>query len=393
MEQAWRWFGPGRDPISLAQVREAGATGIVSALHQIPGGTAWTLDAVNERKATIEAAGLRWSVVESIPVTNAIKSRSAEWRHDVDAWKDSLRALGRAGVTTVCYNFMPIVDWTRTDLAWPMPSGLALRFDIVDFAAYDIFALRRDGAEGDYGPGVVAAARKRFEAMPEARRAELEKIILAGLPGSDFAYDRPKFLDLLKQFAGMGPEELFQSLTEFLNEVVPVAEEMGIRLGIHADDPPFPLFGLPRIVSTAEDVAALLDAYDSPANGLTFCVGYYGSRADNDITGMVKAFAPRIHFMHLRNVTVEAPGIFHEAEHLEGGSDMVAIVAAVMAEEKRRKAEGRADARIPMRPDHGHLLCADPMRNTNPGYSYVGRLKGLAELRGIMRAVEALGAV
>jgi mannonate dehydratase len=390
MEQTWRWFGPGRDPISLAQVREAGATGIVSALHQIPGGTAWTLDAVNERKALIEAAGLRWSVVESIPVTNAIKSRSAEWRHDVDAWKDSLRALGRAGVTTVCYNFMPIVDWTRTDLAWPMPSGLALRFDIVDFAAYDIFALRRDGAEGDYEPGVAAAARKRFEAMPEARRAELEKIILAGLPGSDFAYDRPKFLDLLKQFAGMGQEELFQSLGEFLNEVVPVAEEMGIRLGIHADDPPFPLFGLPRIVSTAEDVAALLDAYDTPANGLTFCVGSYGSRADNDITGMVKAFAPRIHFMHLRNVTVEAPGIFHEAEHLEGGSDMVAIVAAVMGEEKRRAAEGRADAQIPMRPDHGHLLSADPMRNTNPGYSYVGRLKGLAELRGIMRAVEAL---
>jgi mannonate dehydratase len=392
MEQAWRWFGPERDPISLAQVREAGATGIVTALHQIPGGTAWTPDAVNERKAIIAAAGLTWSVVESIPVTNAIKARSAEWRHDVDAWKDSLRALGRAGITTVCYNFMPIVDWTRTDLAWPMPSGLALRFDIVDFAAYDLFALAREDAEGDYEPGIVRAAKRRFEAMPEARRAELEKIILAGLPGSDFAYDRAKFLDLLKQFAGMGPAELFQSIGEFLNEVVPVAEEMGIRLCIHPDDPPFPLFGLPRVVSTAEDAAALLDAYDSPANGLTFCVGSYGSRADNDLVAMVKAFAPRIHFMHLRNVTIEAPGIFHEAEHLGGGSDMVAIVRAVMAEEKRRAAEGRADAVIPMRPDHGHLLSADPMRNTNPGYSYVGRLKGLAELRGVMRAVAALDA-
>lgn len=392
MEQAWRWFGPGRDPISLAQGREAGATGIVTALHQIPGGTPWTLDAVNERKALVEAAGLAWSVVESIPVTNAIKSRSPEWRRDVDAWKDSLRALGRAGVRTVCYNFMPIVDWTRTDLAWPLPSGLALRFDMVDFAAYDIFVLARKNAEGDYAADVAAAAKKRFEAMPEARRTELEKIILAGLPGSDFAYDRAKFLDLMKQYAGMGPEELFQSIGEFLNEVVPVAEEMGMRLGIHPDDPPFPLFGLPRIISTAEDVAAFLDAYDSPANGLTFCVGSYGSRADNDLVAMIEAFAPRIHFMHLRNVAIEAPGIFHEAEHLEGGSDMVAIVRAVMAEEKRRAGEGREDAQIPMRPDHGHLLSADPMRNTNPGYSYIGRLKGLAEMRGVMRTVAALGA-
>mgnify|MGYP001056596172 CR=1 FL=1 len=392
MEQTWRWFGPGRDPISLEQVREAGATGIVSALHQIPGGTPWTPEAVNERKAMIEAAGLRWSVVESIPVTNGIKSRSADWRKDVEAWKDSLRALGKAGIRTVCYNIMPIVDWTRTELAWQMPSGLALRFDIVDFAAYDVFALKRAKAEGDYPPDVIAAARERFATISEARKAELEKIILAGLPGSDFAYDRAKFLDLLKQYAGMGPEDLFQSLTEFLDEIVPVAEEFDINLGIHADDPPFPLFGLPRIVSTAEDVAALLDARDSRSNGLTFCVGSYGSRADNDLVAMIRAFAPRLHFMHLRNVTIEAPGIFHEDEHLQGGGDMVAIVAAVMAEEKRRAAEGRADAQIPMRPDHGHLLSADPMRNTNPGYSYVGRLKGLAELRGVMRAVEALGA-
>ncbi len=390
MEQAWRWFGPGRDPISLAQVREAGATGIVAALHQIPAGTAWTEEAVNERKRLIEAAGLRWSVVESIPMTNAIKAQTADWRKDVDAWKASLRALGKAGVTTVCYNFMPIVDWTRTDLAWPLPSGLALRFDIVDFAAYDIFVLRRQRAEGDYAPETVAAAKQRFEKMPAARQEELEKIILAGLPGSDFAYDRTKFLDLLKQYGSMGPPELLQSLTEFLNEVVPVAEEAGIRLAIHPDDPPFPLFGLPRIVSTEENVAALLDAYDSPANGLTFCVGSYGSRADNDLVDMIGAFAPRIHFMHLRNVAIEGPGIFYEAEHLDGGSDMVAIVAAVIAEEKRRAATGRADAQIPMRPDHGHLLSADPMRNTNPGYSYVGRLKGLAELRGVMRAVETL---
>jgi mannonate dehydratase len=383
MEQAWRWFGP-KDPIGLAHVREAGATGIVSALHQIPGGTAWDDAAIAERKALIEAEGLAWSVVESIP---AIKAQTAEWRHDVDAWKATVRALGRAGIATVCYNFMPIVDWTRTDLAYPLRSGLALRFDLIDFAAYDIFVLKRDHAGDDYDPGTAAAAEARFKTMPEARQIELERIILAGLPGSDFAYDRAKFIDLMRQYGDMGPGELFQSLSEFLNEVMPVAEEAGIRLAIHPDDPPIPLFGLPRIVSTAADVAALLDAYDSRSNGLTFCVGSYGSRADNDIVEMIRAFAPRINFMHLRNVSREAPGVFHEAEHLDGDSDMVAIVAAVLSEEKRRVAEGRKDAEIPMRPDHGHLLAADPVRNANPGYSYLGRLKGLAELRGVMRAV------
>ena len=391
MEQAWRWFGP-KDPISLRNVLETGAGGIVTALHQIPGGTAWSADAVSQRKADIEAAGLRWSVVESIPVTNAIKARTADWRKDVDAWKDSLRALGRAGIDTVCYNYMPIVDWTRTDLAWPLKSGLALRFDIVDLAAYDVFALKRHNAEADYSAVTLADAKARFAMMPAARQAELERIVLAGLPGSDFAYDREKFLDLLKQYGGMGPAELMQSLTEFLNEVVPVAEEVGIRLAIHPDDPPIPLFGLPRIVSTAANAAAVLDAYDSRANGLTFCVGSYGSRADNDIVAMVGAFAPRINFIHLRNVTIEAPGVFFEAEHLDGGSDMVAIIRAVRKEEARRQEEGRADANIPMRPDHGHLLAADPMRNTNPGYSYLGRLKGLAELRGVIRAVDALAA-
>jgi mannonate dehydratase len=389
LEQTWRWFGP-KDPISLAHVREASATGIVTALHQIPGGTAWDDAAIAKRKGLIEAEGLRWSVVESIPVTNAIKARGAAWRHDVDAWKDTLRALGRAGIDMVCYNFMPIVDWTRTDLAWPMRSGLALRFDIVDFAAFDVFILQRAGADDDYDVDILAAAQNRFAAMDDARRAEIERIILAGLPGSDFAYDRAAFIDLLRQFAGIGPEELQQSLFEFLNEVVPVAEEAGIRLGIHPDDPPFPLFGLPRIVSTATDAAALLDAYDSRSNGLTFCVGSYGSRSDNDLVAMIEAFGPRINFLHLRNVTIEAPQVFHEAEHLGGGSDMVRIVAAVRAEEKRRAMEERPDAVIPMRPDHGHLLAADPVRNANPGYSYVGRLKGLAEIRGVARAVDEL---
>jgi mannonate dehydratase len=391
MEETWRWFGP-KDPIPLAHIREAGATGIVTALHHIPGGTAWDDAAIAARKKMIETEGLRWSVVESIPVTNAIKARTADWRKHVEAWKESLRALGRAGIDTVCYNFMPIVDWTRTDLAWPMRSGLALRFDIADFAAFDVFILQRPGADDDYDVDLLAEAQNRYAAMPDERRAELERIVLAGLPGSDFAYDRAGFLDLLRHYAGIGPEELRQSLIEFLNEVVPVAEEAGIRLGIHPDDPPFPLLGLPRIVSTAADAAALLDAYDSRANGLTFCVGSYGARADNDVAGMVEAFGPRINFLHLRNVTIEAPQVFHEAEHLGGGSDMVRIVAAVRAEEKRRVAEGRPDQNIPMRPDHGHLLAADPVRNANPGYSYLGRLKGLAELRGVIRAVDALRA-
>lgn len=389
MEKTWRWFGP-KDPIPLAHVREAGATGIVTALHQIPGGTAWDDAAIAERKGLIEAAGLRWSVVESIPVTNAIKARTDEWRHDVDAWKDTLRALGRAGIDTVCYNFMPIVDWTRTDLAWPLTSGLALRFDIVDFAAYDVFVLQRDGAGGDYEAATLADAEARFATMPDARKEELERIILAGLPGSDFAYDRAKFLDLLKVYDRMGRDELLQSLTEFLEEVVPVAEENGIRLGIHPDDPPFPLFGLPRIVSTESDIGTLLDAYDSPSNGLTFCVGSYGSRADNDLNEMIRAFAPRINFLHFRNVTIDAPGVFYEDEHLAGRADMVSLSAAILDEEDRRREEGRTDTAIPMRPDHGHLLAGDPVRNANPGYSYVGRLKGLAELAGIIHTLTAI---
>jgi len=390
MEQTWRWFGPA-DPIALKHVAEAGASGIVSALHQIPGGTAWGDAAIAERRAIIEAAGLRWSVVESIPVTNAIKSRSGNWRGDIDAWKATLAGLGRAGVATVCYNFMPIVDWTRTDLAFPVPGrGLALRFDIVDFVAYDVFVLARPNAGDDYPAPAVKAAEPRAAAMSDARKEELERIVLAGLPGSDFAYDRAEFLPLMKQYAGMSADDLRANLVAFLNEVAPVAEESGVRLAIHPDDPPMPLFGLPRIVSTAADAEALLGAVPSPANGLTFCTGSYGARADNDLVAMIHAFAPRIHFLHLRNVTIEAPGAFHEAEHLAGDSDMVAIVAAIVAEERRRRSEGRVDHRIPMRPDHGHLLAADPVRNANPGYSYLGRLKGLAEIRGVERAVAAL---
>ena len=389
VEQTWRWFGP-QDPVELSHARQAGATGIVSALHHIPADQPWTDDEVAKRKAIIAEAGLSWSVVESIPVHDAIKTNSADRRRYVDAWIASLRAVARAGVKTICYNFMPVVDWTRTDLMFPVPlGGYALRFDIIDFAAYDVFILERPNAEGSYEPEVLAAARQRFAALTPSERDALEGNVIAGLPGADFHHDRAGMRRLLAAYDGITPDDLRAHLISFLAEVVPVAEEEGARLCIHPDDPPFSLFGLPRVVSTAADARAILEGVDSNANGLTFCVGSYGAREDNDLVAMVDEFAPRIHFAHLRNVRREAPKTFHEAEHLGGSSDMVGVVASLMKEERRRRAEGRADADIPMRPDHGHLLIDDVRKRTNPGYSCIGRLKGLAELRGVMAAIDA----
>jgi mannonate dehydratase len=387
MEQTWRWFGPD-DPVLLEHAKQAGATGIVTALHHVSG--AWSETEVLKRRKLIEDAGLRWSVVESIPVDNAIKTRSNGFQHSIDDWIASLRACARAGVTTICYNFMPVVDWTRTNLMWLLPTGgYALRFDMVDFAVYDLFVLERPAAREAYSPELAAAAEQRFRAMGAEEKDQLERNIIAGLPGADFSYDRAAFRRLLATYEGIGPAELRAHLVAFLREVVPVAEEEGTRLGIHPDDPPFSLFGLPRIVSTADDIRALLEAVDAPANGLTFCVGSYGARPDNNIPEMVREFASRIHFAHLRNVTREPDGSFYEAEHLDGDSDMIAIVAALMGEEVRRRAEGREDWEIPMRPDHGHLLLDDIGKRVNPGYSCIGRLKGLAELRGVMRALAA----
>jgi mannonate dehydratase len=389
MKETWRWFGP-QDPISLAQVKQAGATGIVSALHHIYRGEAWPLAEVLKRKEEIEAAGLVWSVVESIPVHNSIKLRSGNVRVFIDAWKDSLRAVAQAGVRVVCYNFMPVVDWTRTDLKWVLPStGYALRFDAVDFAVYDIFILQRKDAEAQYDAEQFVAARARFEAMPESRRDNLEQIIIAGLPGAEASYDRAAFRRQLSEYEGTTPEELRANLREFLREVVPVAVEKGVRLCIHPDDPPWPLFGLPRVVSTAEDVREIFGAVETPVNGLTFCIGSFGARADNDLLAMIREFAPRIHFAHLRQVMREADGSFYEAAHLDGSSDMIGAVRALLEEEARRRREGRGDNELPMRPDHGHLLADDIGKKTNLGYSYVGRLKGLAELRGVMRGLRS----
>jgi mannonate dehydratase len=384
VKETWRWFGP-QDPVSLDQVRQAGATGVVSALHHLYRAEAWPLEEVLKRKAQIEGAGLIWSVVESIPVHNSIKLRTGSFRPFIQAWKDSLTAISQAGIKIVCYNFMPVVDWTRTDLCWRLPStGYALRFDLTDFAAYDLFLLQRPGAEQDYPAQRISAARTRYEAMSETRCNDLERTIIAGLPGAEASYTRTSFLNLLSEYRDLTGDGLRAHLIAFLREVVPVAEELGVRLAIHPDDPPWSLFGLPRVVSTAEDVRAIVAAIDSPANGLTFCVGSFGARADNDLLAMVKEFAPRIHFVHLRQVTREADGSFHEAEHLRGSSDMAGVICALLREEIRRKNQNRPDYEIPMRPDHGHLLADDILRQMNPGYSLVGRLKGLAELRGVM---------
>lgn len=388
MKETWRWFGP-QDPISLDHVKQAGATAVVSALHHLYRGEAWPLAGVLKRKAQIEATGLVWSVVESIPIHNSIKLQAGPVRQFADTWKDSLAAIAKAGVKIVCYNFMPVLDWTRTDLRWQLPStGYALRFNVTDFAAYDLFILGRKGAEQDYSAEHVTAARTHYDAMPESRRNELERTIIAGLPGAEASYSRSDLKNLLAQYRGMSPTDLRSHLITFLQEVAPVAEELGVRLAIHPDDPPWPLFGLPRVVSTAEDVRAILKCVDMAANGLTFCVGSFGARVDNDLLAMVNEFAPRIHFVHLRQVRREADGSFYEAEHLRGSSDMQGIICALLREEVRRRRESRKDHEIPMRPDHGHLLADDVTRAVNPGYSLVGRLKGLAELRGVIAGLK-----
>ncbi|MGA8491780.1 MAG: mannonate dehydratase [Terriglobales bacterium] len=387
MKETWRWFGPG-DPVPLDHIRQAGATGIVSALHHLYRGEAWPLDEVLKRRDEILAAGFAWSVVESIPIHNSIKLRSGPYGRFIDAWKDSLAAVAKAGVKVICYNFMPVLDWTRTDLKWRLPTtGYALRFDVVDFAAYDLFILKRKGAEAEYSEDRIRAARTRFDSMPDSRKNDLEQTIIAGLPGAEASYNRETIRGLIAEYHSVSADELRNNLVAFLRDVVPVATDLGVRLAIHPDDPPWSLFGLPRVVSTCEDVRAIFAACDTLENGLTFCVGSFGARADNDLVAMTREFGARIHFLHLRQVTREPDGSFHEAEHLAGSSDIVGVVRAMMKEEAQRRRARRADHEIPLRPDHGHLLADDIGKKVNPGYSLVGRLKGLAELRGVIHGL------
>ncbi len=389
MEHTWRWFGD-RDPITLAQVRQTGATGVVTALHDIPNGEVWPVEAIAARRAQIEAAGLVWSVVESVPVHEDVKRGGPLRDRAVAAYQQTIRNLAACGIDLVCYNFMPVLDWSRTDLGYPLEDGTwALRFDADQLAAFDLFLLRRPGAAAEYDAEQTARARAVLDAMDEAARERLIDTILLGLPGSEERYTLDEFRTALATYDDVDADALRGNLSSFLREVVPVAEEVGLRLAIHPDDPPRPLFGLPRVVSTAQDAQHLLDAAPSPANGLTMCIGSYGSRADNDVVAMTRRFAERIYFAHLRSVRLQDGGrSFYEAPHIAGDADMVAVIAALVAEERRREREG--GPRLPMRPDHGQRMLDDQFRETYPGYSLIGRLKGLAELRGVEQAVRAL---
>ncbi|WP_148252018.1 mannonate dehydratase [Aidingimonas lacisalsi] len=392
MEHTWRWFGP-NDPIRLAEIRQTGATGIVTALHDIPNGDVWPIEAIEERKGLIEASGLTWSVVESVPVHEDIKKRSGDCATYIANYQQTLRHLAACGIDTVCYNFMPVLDWTRTDLAYALPAGeLALRFDQTAFAAVDLYLLKRPGAVHEYDDSEQAEARRYLDGLDELARQRLINNIIAGLPGAEEHYTLARFRDVLAGYEGIDTERLRDHLRMFLEAIVPVAEDVGIRLAIHPDDPPRPLFGLPRVVSSAADAQWLLDAVPSPANGLTFCTGSYGVSAANELVDMARRFGPHIHFAHLRSTQRETPDprSFHEAAHLAGDVDMVGVIQALVAEERRRERQG--GSRLPLRPDHGHHILDDQHRDTAPGYPLYGRLKGLAELHGVEAAVRQLGA-
>lgn len=397
MKQSWRWFGP-HDLTRLTDIRQAGATDVVSALHHIASGVVWTPDEIAKRQTEVSTlsdgsdSGLTWSVIESLVVSEDIKKQKGELRAHYANYCESLENIAAAGIEVVCYNFMPVLDWTRTDLRWRLPhGGTAMRFDVADFALFDIHLLERGGAAGDYPADIVAEAARRFASLPDARSAELISNIVAGLPGANEHLTLAQVREHLAEYDHISAEQLRANLVDFLSEVVPTAERLGLRLCCHPDDPPFALMGLPRVMSTAEDYAKVLDAVVSPANGMTLCTGSFGARADNDLPAIAKQFAAKIHFVHLRNVTRDGDaefGSFFEDGHLSGGTDMVAVIAALLAEERRRASAGRTDAQIPMRPDHGQDIVDDLNRTSQPGYPTVGRLKGLAELRGVMAALD-----
>ncbi len=377
LEQTWRWFGPD-DPVPLNHIRQAGATGIVTALHHIPNGEVWTVEEVRKRRKLIEAAGLQWSVVESIPVHEAIKQGKPEASRYIHQYIQSLLNLASEGIKIVTYNFMPVLDWTRTNLAYELPDGsLALRFDQVDFVCFDVFLLKRKGAEATYPENLLAKARQQYDRLTNHEKDQLIITVLAGLPGAEEGYTLTQFKNLIQAYQSVGEEGLREHLYQFVKTIAAVASEQSMRLAIHPDDPPYPILGLPRVVSTEEDVVRLYSATTDPANGLCFCTGSFGVRPDNDLPGMVNRLGHRIHFVHLRNTTLEADGSFFEADHLGGDTDMFAVMKALIETAKQRKVT------LPFRPDHGHQMLDDLNKKTNPGYSAIGRLRGLAELRGL----------
>jgi mannonate dehydratase len=386
LEQTWRWFGP-TDPIPLQHIRQAGATGVVTALHHIPNGTVWPIEDIRRCQAQIEKAGLRWSVVESVPVHEDIKQARGDAQRYLANYTQSLRNLAACGISTVCYNFMPLLDWTRTQLAWVLPNGAeALRFDAIDAAVFDLHLLKREGAKSSHSPEVLAAAAKRHQQLSPADRDTISRTILLGLPGTVEDLTLEEFRAALAPYRSIDSARLRGNFTAFMRHVAPVAEECGISLAIHPDDPPFSIFGLPRIASTGEDLDAILSAVDSPANGITFCTGSLGAHPANDLPALFRHVAPRVHFLHLRNVRREADGSFFEDDHLAGSTDMAAVMLAITEELDRRAAQGNNKA-LPMRPDHGHRMLGDLQQKFYAGYSAIGRLKGLAELRGLERGI------